>query len=106
MNDYTPVLGDLGLMRQTSKNPKATILAGTPLYIGKKAYKEQVAMSLADCKADIFALGVTFYQMIRGPVENFINNATVRVYARNTKNQLFKDLSKLLESMLIENNPK
>ena len=61
MNDYTPVMGDLGLIMEISPNPKSKIYAGTPLYMGSEAYHKSISIPLYNCKADIFALGVTFY---------------------------------------------
>lgn len=75
MNDYTPVLGDLGMIHTVSMAKKIGFSGGTPLYMGYMVHKGKMRLYLDDCKADIFALGVTFYQIMKGRAPSYVNNA-------------------------------
>lgn len=61
MNDYTPVLGDLGMIHTVKMAKSIGFSGGTPLYMGRKVAKGLASLALTDCKADIYALGVVFY---------------------------------------------
>lgn len=61
-----------------------------------------VPLALEGCKADIYALGVIFYQLINGKAADYINDQTVKLLKARTSNQLHIDFADLLESMLVE----
>lgn len=75
---------------------------GTPLYLGKKVMDGYERIAIDGCKADIYSLGVVFYQIIRGKASNYISDSTIVAEKRFSSNQLFKDMANLLEAMLIE----
>ena len=53
---------DFGLAKVVEDNKKTTIVAGTPLYMPI----EQAMGRSMDHRADIFSLGVTFFEMLTG----------------------------------------
>lgn len=61
MNNYTPVLGDLGMARTIEQATTSKFWGGTPKYLGYKVATRKKNVEWADCKADIYALGVIFY---------------------------------------------
>lgn len=66
MNSYTPILGDLGLIRTIRSAKLEGFKAGTPLYLGYNIMKRKKSLYYEQCKDDIFALGVILYQIIYG----------------------------------------
>lgn len=89
MNDYTPVLADLGMLHTVSMAKKIGFSGGTPLYLGKRVMNG-ASLAITNCKADIFALGVVFYQLINGSTSNYINGNTIKSLAKYTTNYLLK----------------
>lgn len=89
MNDFTPVLGDFG-MTQTIKHAKSIdFTGGTPLYQGEQVAEKDKELALDDCKADMFALGVIFYQMIYGKATYYINSFSVVKMAKKHPDNYF-----------------
>lgn len=92
-------------MLHTPKMAKAIgFSGGTPLYLGERVMKG-ASLAITDCKADIFALGVTFYSIIDKSPNYYINNSSIRSQKKYSSNQLFKDAAPLLEQMLNETKP-
>lgn len=102
LNDFTPVLGDLGMLHTVQMAKQIGFSGGTPLYLGKKVMDGKESVAIDECKADIYALGVVFYQIIRGKASNYINDGTIAYEKGTSTNRLFQDMATLLEAMLIE----
>lgn len=64
MNDYTPVLGDFGMTQTISQAKASGFSGGSPKFMGEKVDKGIYSLAIEDCKADIFAMGVIFYDLI------------------------------------------
>ena len=62
MNKYTPVLGDLGMAKSIQQAIDMNFHGGTPKYMGYMEAKHDVPLAYEKCKADIYSLGVIFYQ--------------------------------------------
>ena len=78
--DYTPKLIDFDLAIERPRQPKrASKLSGTPAYLAP----EQLARQPVDERADIFAFGITAYEMLTGkkPVTGDTIQEVVKKYA-------------------------
>ena len=104
MNDYTPVLGDMGLMQSARKAKQEGFWGGTPIYMGRKA-NNGGPIAAEECKADIFSLGIIYYGLIRGKVKFFINSTYIENELQITRNNILKKTGELIESMLNELKP-
>lgn len=63
MNQFTPVIGDLGLMMTGTRATKMGLCAGSPLYLGEKVARGFQSFVI-DSRLDLYALGVILYLMI------------------------------------------
>ena len=64
--------------------------------MGEEVYSNDQPLAYKDCKADIFALGVIFYELVDKKQSSdsfFINSGDVEKEANLTKKPLFKKLS-------------
>lgn len=66
MNRYTPIIGDLGLMRSLAVAKKTNFFGGTPFFLGKKADQLGRFTLYDNCSPDLYALGVILFEMILG----------------------------------------
>ena len=100
MNNYTPVIADLGMMRPLKET--VGFWGGTPLYLGKKVSDWVKTLDTTNCRPDIFAAGVILYQLFYGKVTSFINSWNVRSsYSNTTQN----DMKDIIKDMLNEDMP-
>lgn len=63
MNDYTPVIGDLGLTQTLSIATKMSFVGGTPLFLGEQVAERGGQFKLGP-QPDLYAIGVILYLMI------------------------------------------
>ncbi len=81
-------LADMGLAREVSDfataNAEAGRAYGTPYYISPEQIRGEINI---DCRADIYALGATFYHMVAGRVP-FEGTTPTEVMQKHLKEQL------------------
>lgn len=82
---------DLGLARRISKSPKEKATMGTPYYMSPELISDPTK---ADQRADIYALGVSFYRILTG--EHPITGNDAKEILRNLRDQTPKPVSALV----------
>jgi ActR/RegA family two-component response regulator len=81
--DNAPVLIDFGLARRTMDDGEMTGVGqvlGSPYYISP----EQVRAERADCRTDLYSLGVMFYEMLTGE-KPYLGRSVMEIMAQHTR---------------------
>lgn len=73
MNDFTPVVGDLGLLNTPENAKKSHFYGGTKLYLGQNLAKKKVDFEFKKCREDIYALGVTIFSLLFPGEYNYVD---------------------------------
>lgn len=93
-NDGILKIMDLGLARRISKSPKQKATMGTPYYMSPELISNP---EKADQRADIYALGVSFYRVLTG--EHPITGSDAKEILRNLKEQTPKPVDELVPGL-------
>lgn len=56
---------------------KTKFYGGTPFFMGYRVVEKGHPLALTDCKADIYALGVIFYELVNERSKNYISTKTI-----------------------------
>lgn len=95
--DGTPKLADLGIARSGASDSDTTTLTQTGVMIGTPAYMAPEQMLDAhhvDTRADIYSLGVVFYEMLTGERPNK-DDTVVQILAKAVKGEPIPDVRTL-----------
>lgn len=95
--DGTPKLADLGIARSGASDSETTTLTQAGVMIGTPAYMapEQILDAHhVDTRADIYSLGVVFYEMLTGERPNK-DDTVVQILARTVKGEPIPDVRTL-----------
>ena len=95
--DGTPKLADLGIARSAVSDSETTTLTQTGVMIGTPAYMAPEQMLDAhhvDTRADIYSLGVVFYEMLTGERPNK-DDTVVQILPRAVKGEPIPDVRTL-----------
>lgn len=77
MNPYTPVIGDLGIIKTPRMAKAEGFWGGTPYYMGKLVANGK-ALAYENCSADIYALGVMFHNILYKRNSDYINTVHIK----------------------------
>jgi len=106
-NDGTPLLSDFGIAKHTKVDAELTstgTILGSPFYMSP----EQAEGQKVDGRADIYSLGVIFYEMLTGD-RPYPGDSAIKIIVQHIQSPIptlpaeFKQFQPLLDHMLAKN---
>ena len=95
--DGTPKLADLGIARGKASEAEATTVTQTGVMIGTPAYmapEQMLDSHRVDTRADIYSLGVVFFEMLTGERPNK-DDTVIQLMAKAVKGEALPDVRTL-----------
>lgn len=97
----TPKLADLGIARRSTGTAQSTVLTQSGCLVGSPAYmapEQMIDSHRADIRADIHALGVTFWEMLAGR-RPYPSDSPMELVARAMRCESLPDVRVVRESV-------